>query len=198
VAILDDGFQHRRLRRDLDILLTTPDHLASNARLFPEGVLRETPDGARRADIIGGFDADWRDGAGTRPDFTFSLFPTHLEARLGETHPIERLRDKRVFLLSAIARPERVERSVRELGACLAGHAAYRDHHRFTSRELKSVMKRARHKGASYIVTTEKDWVRGLGLWEKTDPQVVALVTRLDIASGENVLMKVVTETLRK
>jgi hypothetical protein len=55
VVILDDGFQHRKLHRDMDILLASPAHLVEGAPLLPEGVLREPPGCAARADIIGGF-----------------------------------------------------------------------------------------------------------------------------------------------
>lgn len=64
VAILDDGFQHRRLHRDLDILLAEPAHLMPGTPLFPYGELRDAPEAAIRADLIGGLDTLWR-GAST-------------------------------------------------------------------------------------------------------------------------------------
>ena len=67
---------------------------------------------------------------------------------------------KRAFLLAAIARPERFERDAAAAGVAVVGRAFFRDHHRFSLRELASVAQQARRGGADVIVTTAKDAVR--------------------------------------
>lgn len=163
VHVLDDGFQHLRLFRDLDVLCLDLGDLAD--RPLPAGRLRERPQAAGRADVV----------LVTGPD---AASPDDVAAAMaglgaGRTHRVHRrpagFRDAagspvtppRVpFLLAGIARPERFAADVASLGGRVSGRRFFPDHHRFTSADLVEVVAEARRLGADAILTTAKDAVR--------------------------------------
>lgn len=150
VHILDDGFQHLRLHRDLDVLCVEPGDLED--RPLPAGRLREWPSARRRADLIlvnGG-------PAGTGPEFGVS------RTALGffELDGREQAAPRRPWLVSAIARPERFEADVRRSVPQLAGLTQFPDHHASDASEWAAVVARAQAAGADALVVTAKDAVR--------------------------------------
>ena len=170
--VLDDGFQHLRLARDLDVVCLDVRDLRD--RPLPLGRLREGPRAVDRADVV----------LLTRLEAAGEDELSSLEDRLGRgrTHRVSRHvlgfrgrdgrlvpRPERAFLLAAIARPERLERDVAGTGAVVAGRAFFPDHHAFRAGELEGVVTLARAAGADALVTTAKDVVRleaqdGVGL----------------------------------
>ncbi len=163
VCLLDDGFQHLRLARDLDLLCV--DAADDARRPLPAGRLREFPAAAARADLV----------LLTQADLVSEARLVELETSFGAlrtlrvSRQLEGLFDlagqavltpTRAFLLSGIARPERFEADVAACGCVVAGHARFRDHHRFSASELAHVRAGARAVGADAVVTTAKDAVR--------------------------------------
>ncbi|MBQ9339329.1 MAG: tetraacyldisaccharide 4'-kinase [Paludibacteraceae bacterium] len=155
VVVLDDAFQHRYIRCGYSVLLTPADRLYSSDHLLPYGRLREQSRGAMRADTI----------VVTKcPD---SIQP--IEQRVIETtlHPApfqnlcfswlryHNLPQERCFLLTAIAQPQYLES---KLGDLVLDRLLFRDHHRFTKRDMALVEKR--FAGEAPICVTEKDYVR--------------------------------------
>lgn len=179
IAVLDDGFSHRRMHRNLDILLASPDDLATTARFFPSGRLREPPGAAARAHLIGGFADEWQAQA---TDFTFNYIPIDAMDLNQRRHPLDAL-PRKVHLLSAVARPDRFRRTVEAEGFQCVGHSVFRDHHRFSQEELRVVFSQAAANTAEAVITTEKDWVR----IPKTRPPLPVLALRIDmqLVSGE-------------
>lgn len=165
--VLDDGFQHLRLRRDLDLLCLDPADL--DDRPLPAGRLREAPAAAARADavfLVGASDGD-RDALrarwsllGERPVFRLRHRLTGFTDLAGRPRPAP----ERPWLLSGIARPGRFEAGVREAVAPPLGHSAFPDHHRFRPVELARVGRAALDAGADAVLTTAKDAVRLLDL----------------------------------
>ena len=173
LIILDDGFQHRRLHRDRDLVcLDTADPFAGG--LLPVGNLREPPSALRRAQGVvltraGSFVGEAVDrrmaelatycGDGVR-FFAADHVPTRLvEMPGGREVPLESLRDQKVVLLSGIARPDTFANLVEELGAAILAHHRRRDHHLHTPAELEEVSRESTAQGA-VLVTTEKDDVK--------------------------------------
>jgi tetraacyldisaccharide 4'-kinase len=163
VHVLDDGFQHLRLERDLDLVCLDVRDLTDQP--LPAGRLRERPAALARADLV----------LLTRLEAASEAELRVLETRVGpeRSFRVERrvtgwttsagatlAPPKRAFLLAAIARPERFERDVAAAGVAVTGRAFFRDHHRFQERELASVAEQARLVDADAIVTTSKDAVR--------------------------------------
>lgn len=142
LLLLDDGFQHRRLARDEDILI---DGGEGNGWLLPAGPLREPSSARSRATSIWG-----RDG---RPgDVQVDYVVREVRAPDGEVHPASVLKDRDVTLLLGVARPGSVRATVESLGARVQSVHAYADHHRFTSDELLRAQ-----ATPHLLLTTEKD-----------------------------------------
>jgi tetraacyldisaccharide 4'-kinase len=163
VHVLDDGFQHLRLARDLDVVCLDVRDLEDQP--LPAGRLRERPAALSRADLV----------LLTRLEAASEAELRALETRLGaeRTLRVERGvngcttlagaaadRPARAFVLAAIARPERFERDVASLGGAIVGRAFFRDHHAWSPAEIAAVARDARAAGADAIVTTAKDAVR--------------------------------------
>jgi tetraacyldisaccharide 4'-kinase len=164
LLILDDGFQHRRLARDIDVLV---DGGLGNGWLMPAGPLREPASGRRRATHVWGRD-------GTPGD----IQARHLISKVKSPEGGEvSLSGKQVVLLLGVARPDLVKDSVCALGATVASVHAYPDHHVFSANELEDARADARSKHA-LLVTTEKDAER---LPENT---AHVLILDVDVLSG--------------
>jgi tetraacyldisaccharide 4'-kinase len=148
------------------------------ARLMPAGTLRERPSALSRADLIvvSGEDEDaaraaavalsqrfapaWVARVRRRPAGFFDLAGAPASA------------PARAFLLTGIARPERVATDLAAQGTTVTGHAAFADHHHFRPDEIESALRQAEKRGADAVVTTAKDAVR-LPLAKSAPPVLV-------------------------
>lgn len=170
--ILDDGFQHLELNRDLNILLLDASDPFGNGFSLPRGPLREPVAQLGRADVC----IITRYGKDKRRDKAVGLLETrfpnlpfflsdHIPARLvfpitGKVKDPHTLEGKRVIGFAGIARPGSFEQTLRELGAELVHFEAFGDHHHYTSAEITELLERRRALGADYVMTTSKDWVK--------------------------------------
>ncbi|MBI1951410.1 MAG: tetraacyldisaccharide 4'-kinase [Acidobacteria bacterium] len=170
VIVLDDAFQHRRLARDLDLLLVDGRDPWGNGRMLPRGPLREPLASIARADACILTRSDGRSplslaSALERFNPDAALFHCRMEPRAfvrpeGESIGPAALKGFSAYAFSGIARPERFEDDLRSLGVRLAGARRFADHHPFRRRDLEQVAGEARRLGADVLVTTEKDLVR--------------------------------------
>ena len=150
VHVLDDGFQHLQLDRDIDIVLIGRDDVANPVTL-PSGRLREPLDTLIAADAVLAADGDV-DVKDVGADLPF--FRTRRAVRIP---PLDALP---VFAVAGIAAPERFFADVRGLGCALVGTMSFRDHHRYSRNDLQRIIAGARKAGAQAILTTEKDYTR--------------------------------------
>ncbi len=171
VVVLDDGYQHIRLMRDLNIALLDGEDAFGKGRLFPAGTLREPLSALRRAELVLVTKTDRtsdveRIGRTVRnytnaPIFTARLTPIDLvDAETGEARELGTLRNTTVLAFSGIARPSSFFTSLQELGARLVDAVPFPDHHRYTSGDLAEIRRKAADLRVDLIVTTEKDAVR--------------------------------------
>ncbi len=188
--VLDDGFQHRRLARDLDLVCLDATMPFSNGQCLPSGDLRESPAGLRRADLVlltraGTLDARQVEarmrrirelaGKDAMPIYLCDHAPRSLVSRPDDRElPLQALAARDVVLLTAVARPDSVRATVEGLGARVVADLRHRDHHRFSSAELAAAAAAARANGA-VIVTTEKDDAR------IDDSKIARLVLRVEL-----------------
>jgi tetraacyldisaccharide 4'-kinase len=172
VVVLDDGFQHLRLERDLDILLLDAGDPWGGGRLPPMGRLREPVSGLGRADavVITKVPLDWRPAtraveAAVReiapqvPVFVARVRPSRLRRPDGSWASCEELAGRRVFAFAGVARPGGFRDSLEEAGAEVVGERWFRDHHEYTKDELAQVMASSEELKA-IPVTTAKDAVK--------------------------------------
>lgn len=171
VAVLDDGFQHLRLHRDLNILLLDATAPFGNGRVAPAGILREPVEAVRRADIIVLTRADQvadraellrTIGALTAAPVFFSR---HVPVGLvsvpdGAVLPLSRMEGRPVVAFSGIARPEAFLTALRGLNVNVREHVEFTDHHRYSRADMDALSGKARAAGVATIITTEKDAVK--------------------------------------
>jgi tetraacyldisaccharide 4'-kinase len=162
VHILDDGFQHVQLERDVDLLVTGEDDLRD--RPLPAGRLRETLAAAANAHaaIV---DAPDVSAAGSVAGALGISTAFAVIRRLGEPSMLDGTRtvvprDARVFAVAGIARPERFFADLAAAGWQVAGTMGFRDHHPFTPRDLERIAAGATSGSADIVLTTDKDAVR--------------------------------------
>jgi len=159
VAVLDDGFQHLSLDRDVNLLIL----LGSEPHLLPLLDLREPISAIRRADALmlqgESSVSSTRDWMTDVPIFRFGQRPVGLvrDKQFSEMISLNELAGRAVQLMSAIARPERFTYTAQRLGWDIVAHTVHRDHHFFSDKELERILKM---NPSAEIVCTEKDWVK--------------------------------------
>jgi 3-deoxy-D-manno-octulosonic-acid transferase len=174
VLVLDDGFQHVRLCRDLDLLLIDSADPFGNGKVLPAGPLREPVHGLRRADAVMLTRMESSAAAAglisflgrSYPDLPV-LFSRHrmtgcvrLADPSGAETPVSDFSGRRVFVAAGIARPESFVRSLEREAVEVVGVAVYPDHFSFRATDIEQIGKEADRLGAQAVLTTEKDWVR--------------------------------------
>ncbi|MBC2715065.1 MAG: tetraacyldisaccharide 4'-kinase [Desulfobacteraceae bacterium] len=183
VIIFDDAFQHRRLNRDLDIVLVDDKSLFGNRYLLPRGILREPVSGLSRGDLFvltrcdnsnRSFDS-LSEMAPGKPIFksfhepymcgifngTDCDFPGSSE--LNSSQDYEFLKMSKVFVFSGIAKNEEFLRTVKALAGAVVGMIPLDDHHKYTETDYRLIVNQARKCSAEFLVTTEKDYVKVAG-----------------------------------
>jgi tetraacyldisaccharide 4'-kinase len=157
VFLLDDGFQHRKLARDLDVVLLTRADVEDC--LLPAGNLREPLEALRRADVVAlreedagldGFVAEVCRRSGAKAPEVWVIRRQLASASL----------PARPVVFSGIARPESFVAMLAEMGCGAVAEVRYRDHHRYTEADIERLVGVARENGADGFVTTEKDAVK--------------------------------------
>ena len=211
LVVLDDGFQHRRLARDLDIVLLDATEPFGFEHVFPRGTLREPVDGLRRADVVCLSRADLLDSVGRatirrrvaelapRAAWCEAAHrPAELRSASGETQPVVALSRRRVAAFCGIGNPGAFRRTLAELGAEVVSWREYPDHHAYTADDRAALAAAVASSAAEWAVTTHKDLVK---LPDETlgDRPLWALAIDLRVESGEAELIaaleRVVTST---
>lgn len=182
--VLDDGFQHRRLARDVEIVVVDEAAAFGNGHLLPRGPLREPPSALARADLIWLRRGPDPSAPGRWPKPVVEAF--HETGRVllgGEARAVDAraaLPGRPVVAFTGIARPGSFVRSLEAAGARVVTTFAFADHHVFTPAEVAHAGKAAKDAGA-LLITTEKDAVR---LPAGTSLAVLSLEVRLGEGAG--------------
>lgn len=205
-VILDDGFQHLKIRRNVEIVLVDALNPFSNRRVLPRGLLREPINGLSRADVIvitrsnqtsienlRAIKDEIKAIAPGKPIALTMHRAVELTSPDGATKvPCEGLAKQKVWAFCGIGNPDSFKLTLRGAGAILAGFTAFPDHHRYTLEDLKVIYAQARNEGASALVTTQKDGVK-LGLISQLGP-LPLYVLKIEVAvvhGGEDLERKV-------
>ncbi len=181
VLILDDGFQHLRLKRDLDILLFDHDRPLGNNRFLPAGRLRESLETAlRRTHAMVFTRCPKRQCPGKKSDkgfgpervvqkagqiprfktFHVPFLARWVSSRGGGTTEFNFLEKRKALVVSGIANNPSFKRTVQDLGLQVVEHLEFTDHYRYKGSDILMIREKMASTDANILVTTEKDWVR--------------------------------------
>jgi len=208
VVILDDGFQHRFVARNLDIVMFDSRYPFGDGSLFPRGILREQTTALTRAQVLvlSRFDGSeqaeqsHKNLVGQWPDktvVTAAHRATHLfKATTQKELPLSSVENKRLAAFAGIGRPDDFFRTVRDLGADLVHTTALPDHHPLTIELLASLVEEASEQKPELWLTTEKDWVR-LPSDLPDSMELMILAVEIDLDGDSSLLKAVVQESLR-
>jgi tetraacyldisaccharide 4'-kinase len=199
VLVMDDGFQHRRLRRDLDIVLIDATNPFGYGFCLPRGLLREPLSALRDAHAI----------VITRSDAISAHELCQLQARLikfapqasigtaihkptclvdsqGQKHSLESISGKGIVAFCGIGNPQSFFEGVKSLGANIVSVMALDDHIHYGPELVRSIRQLLSQTKADLAVTTQKDMVKLAKL--KLDEPILALAVAIEITGGENEL----------
>jgi tetraacyldisaccharide 4'-kinase len=201
VFLLDDGFQHLPLARDLDIVMLDGTHKLRDQWLLPSGILREPVSACRRADIlVVTRKAEPPDiEAGDAHQYSIFYAQTRLLGfrRFGDpadTGPFSEISHGPFFAFCGIGNPQAFFDDLSRWKIPVAGESVFRDHHLYTTADLQRLEKAAQRAGAIAFVTTEKD-AKNLGQGKSMAIPIYVAVIDLVIA-GESEFMKSVERKL--
>ena len=175
--LLDDGFQHRALARDFDIVLVTPQD--ANDRLLPAGRLREELSSLGRADVV-----VLASGASAES------FPvegkTVWRARRGIVLPVgPKTLPPRPVVFCGIARPQNFVLQLRAANIEPVAEAFYRDHHAYSEKDIRELLELKQRSEAGGFVTTEKDAVN-LGTYLSTLAPLAVVPVKMELSDAAN------------
>jgi tetraacyldisaccharide 4'-kinase len=212
LVILDDGFQHRSLHRDLDIVLINASRIDHIRAHLPSGRLRESLRSLRRADIVVGtkYDDSVSFSSLERLVHRYAPVPVigailkpvdYIDVIRNRAVGLESIIDKQAYLFTGIAEPDEFYSTVRYTGGVVKGTHRYRDHYRFKESDVTVLLSEAEAAGADVLVTTEKDAVRlhsFKDLFEKRIPLYALRVSFSMTTDDRNVLKKYIYQCVNK
>lgn len=195
VAVLDDGFQHRRAMRDADIVIVSADSWSGRIRLIPAGPWREPLEAIRRASLaIVTRKAAAREQSEEVAQAISRLAPELPQVRVklrmsglvaagqaDQTQNVSVLSGMKILAVSAVGDPDSFRRQLNLLGAAVTP-ISYRDHHSFSTEDVARITKES--KDYDIIVCTLKDAVKLRSLWPASAPALWYVSQSLDVETG--------------
>ena len=210
VLIMDDGFQHRRLVRNLNIITIDGTQPFGYGKMLPAGLLREPVASLKRADAV----------VITRCDQVTETELSEIEKKLSAINPniiiarsihspayvkttdnqeisIEHIKGKKIFAFCGIGNPDAFLNTIKTIGSELVGSKVYNDHHHYTDDCLTDIYEQAGVLKADLILTTQKDWtkIKRLALVKKDIP-LAYIGIEIKFLAGEDKLRGLIEKTL--
>jgi tetraacyldisaccharide 4'-kinase len=208
ILIMDDGFQHRRLHRDIDIVTIDAMLPFGYGRLLPAGLLREPVSALKRAQaaIITRCDLVSRNNLAELTATISRINPRMIVAQTihspvcatsGKRQiPLEELKNKKIYVFCGIANPEAFLSTVGLAGANITRSKVYDDHHNYTASDVEGIYRDAAQSGAEMILTTEKDYNK-IGLPGSSPALELAyLAVRLEFVDGADRIRELIERSL--
>lgn len=211
ILILDDGFQHRRIGRDLDILLLDSTNPWGFNHLLPRGTLRETTHGLRRADIIVLTRVDQVDQTtlekiktqihrikGTITICEATHEPKECVRYQNEPLPLDKLKGSKLLVFCGLGNPQSMLTTLESLGANIVDSKIFPDHHPYTSTDVEQIIDwaDANRNDFDFLITSEKDLVK-LQTASLANYPLYALSIQMNIRKGEEELRQIINEKVR-
>ena len=211
ILVLDDGFQHRHLHRDLDIVLIDATCPWGHGYLLPRGLLREPIGSLKRAHVVmltrcdlvspEAVRATRETVARIKPELPI-IESSHRPARwcnaAHATAALESLKDRPIAAFCGLGNPDAFRQTLLKLGLNVMAWRTYPDHHPYSRHDVEELRSWAQHLPAgAAVVTTQKDLVK-IRLDRLSDRELWALQIQLDMTSGQEVLEELLRKTASK
>ena len=206
VAVLDDAFQHRRARRDADVVLISADRWRLPVRPLPAGPWREPLSALYRATLVivtrraaaqSAVESVTAELGRVRPTLPIAVAALSLgdmrRVGAGEARSLASIRGERVYLVAGIGDPLTLVSQLEAAGATVTLHA-FPDHHRYSDDDVEAVCVRAR--GASLVVCTLKDAVKLAPLWPRAAPSLWYVSQQFALESGQSTVDALIASLL--
>lgn len=208
--VMDDGFQHRRLRRDVDIVAMDATCPFGYGRLLPGGLLREPVSSLKRADavVITRFDQADPENVkivaekikNIKPDIEIAKAvhrPVGAVLMKNQKISLEELKKKKIFAFCGIGNPEAFLKMLNQLGMDVVGSKIFNDHHEFTDEDTRDIFSQAELVGADIIISTQKDWVKtALLTMEDERIDFAYLAIQLQFVEGEDRMVAMIKDRI--
>ena len=208
--IMDDGFQHRRLVRDLDIVTIDATRPFGYGKMLPAGLLREPVTSLKRADaaVITRCDQITESELSRiekklesiNPDMIIAQSihaPAYVRSTDNKEISLEHIKNKKIFAFCGIGNPDAFFNTIKQLGANLLGSKVYNDHHHYTDNCLAGIYEQATYLKADLILTTQKDWTKIARLASaKKDIPLGYIGIEIKFLAGEDKLRGLIEKTL--
>lgn len=207
VIILDDGFQHRKLHRDIDIITINATNPRGNGMLLPAGPLREPWKNLQRSDVVVITHSDKTTGTRSlqsaigkyspNPIFLSCHRPISFTSLSHDKIPLPSLENQPVLAFAGIANPDSFRQSLLDIGCVLKKYIVFPDHHYYTDSDKKEIMQNALLHQVKAIISTEKDMVR-IRQWTKIPVPLYFLKIELTFGDELPEFQKCIENKLKK
>lgn len=201
ILLLDDGFQHRRLHRDLDLVLIDSLQPWGYGHLLPRGLLRESLSGLKRADVIvltrvdqctdqrrQSLHAELHRIRNSNECVEVAFTPQRLVDQNWNPQPLRFAIGKKAFAFCGIGNPQGFQRTVASMGTSSVTAQAFPDHHHYNENDLTGLAKQAKDRSADIVLTTQKDLVKiAPDAWH--GPPLFAIEIGLEFVSGSELIV---------
>lgn len=207
--VMDDGFQHRRLHRDLDIVTIDSTCPFGYDKILPAGLLREPTSALKRAHAVVLTRSDQVDQnklnqitekiKKINPDIVIA-HATHKPICVKLMgHPeltLEELKNKKIFAFSGIGNPDAFLNTIKKLGLNITESKSYNDHYSYTHRDIEDICERAAYLNADLILSTQKDWTKTALLMKgRNNIDFGYLLIEMDFAQDKEIITQLINST---
>ncbi len=212
LLVMDDGFQHRKLARDVDIVAVDATEPFGRGKFLPAGLLREPLGSLKRADAVvitrinqtqpEKIDKIKKTISKINPSIVFaSAIHKPICAKLIKDRQlsIEELKGKRLYAFCGIGNPDAFFQTLSELALNIVGKRVYNDHHRFSQSDIAEICRDGRSRKAEMIITTQKDWIKTALLdIGNFDVPIAYLAVELEFIDGQQEITALVENAIKK
>jgi len=212
LLVMDDGFQHRKLARDINIVAIDATEPFGNEKLLPAGLLREPLKSLKRADAViitranqnspEKIDEIKKRISNIRPDVVFASAvhkPMYIKLLKDQHLTLNELQGKKIFAFCGIGNPGAFFQTLSDMALNIVGTKVYNDHHRYTNDDIAAIYEDARYKKAQFVLTTHKDWIKtALLSIDKFQIPFASLMVELDFVEGQEKIIALINKALEK
>ena len=212
LLIMDDGFQHRKLARDVNIVAVDATEPFGCEKILPAGLLREPLKSFKRADAviitrINQSQPEKIDEIKSRisqiaPDIVFATAihkPKSAKLIKGSQIDFKELAEKRIYAFCGIGNPNAFFQTLSEMALNIVGKKVYNDHHKYCDADIMAIHEDAGYKQAQLVLTTQKDWIKtALLCIDKFEIPFAALSVELEFIDGQDKIIDLVNKAIEK